>query len=91
MLNTGAYSSEDGLFWERMFTVNGLIFLGILALLIWGLYSYFKNRKIETETDDKFDRDIYSLKNDREYIQAELREKELEEDADTPLIDEYDK
>ncbi len=87
----GAYTTEDGWFWETFFTINGLIFLGILALLIWGLYSYIKNRGDDERADRRFERDIYSIKNDREYIQAEMRDREFEENADTPIIDENDR
>lgn len=94
MNNIGVYTTEDGWFFEKFFTVSGLIFIGILALLIWGLYSYLKNRKDEERSDQRFNDDIYSIRNDREYIQANLREREaeeIEENADTPLFNDHDK
>lgn len=96
MNNLGAYTTEDGWFWERMFTVSGLIFLGILALLIWGLYTYLKNRQSENKADERYEKDLESikeesLKHDREYIQAQMRQEMFEEevaDVDVPILEE---
>jgi membrane protein implicated in regulation of membrane protease activity len=79
LLGIGFYTSEDGAVWENLFTLQGLVFLGILALLLWGLYAWYQGRDNEQVADQRFNEEVQALKQmDRETVQAYLREKELE-------------
>jgi hypothetical protein len=93
----GMSTNEDN-FWAVIFSLDTLIFLGILVLLLWGLYTYFRNRKGEERADRRFERDLDEVKaddeheglsNDREYIQAQLREEEFNEYYNNPTDDTY--
>jgi hypothetical protein len=75
----GVHSNGNADFWGGLFTFQTLIFLAVLLLLIWGLYSYFKNSKNESKADKRFEKDVTDLqKLDRETVQAYLRQKELD-------------
>ena len=90
LLGTGFYTSEDGVFWDNLFTLQGLVFIGILALLLWGLYAWYKGNQQENEADQKFSEEVQALKRmDRETVQAYLREKEMERQRQLNQDDEW--
>ena len=78
--NFGASSTENGIFWNRYFTINNIFFLVILGLLVWGLFAYLKSRKENDIADRKFKRDLDRFKSDREKALASMRKINYEDD-----------
>jgi hypothetical protein len=87
LYTVGLHTTEDGFMWDNLFTFQTLVFIGILILLIWGLYSYFTTKSNEEKADQNFNQELNRM--NREEVQAYLREKEAEKNFDSDMQDDY--
>jgi len=83
----GAFTSERGYFWENHFNISSLIFVGILILLVWGIFAWYQERKKENlKNNPNVKNNIISEQSgsnysyNRELAQAKLREQEMSDD-----------
>jgi hypothetical protein len=70
---------------DWIFSMSGLISLGILALIIYGIYLTVNNKKSAKKDDERlsvYDRTMYDDFKSREEIQAEMREAREKEEAE---------
>lgn len=77
----GIFTSERGYFWDNHFNLTSIIFVGILILLIWGIFAWFQERKKENLKSNQNPQPTGNeYRYNREYEQAKLREEALFDD-----------
>ena len=73
----GMSTSENGFMWDNLFNFQTLIFIAILMLLLWGIYTYFKTRNLEQQQNNNDQEARIDFDYNRELQQANMRAERL--------------